>query len=101
MLVPVREIIFLRAEQKYVTLRTRNREHLIEEPLVSWSASSPPLRAHPPQLSRSALGDPRLRARCGGSDDEPHWVVVLDGLDERLPVSRRQWPALRELVAEK
>ena len=30
-LVPVREIVFLRAEQKYVTLRTREREHLIEE----------------------------------------------------------------------
>jgi len=28
-------------------------------------------------------------------------VASLDGLEERLPVSRRQWPALRELVAEK
>jgi len=27
--------------------------------------------------------------------------VVLDGIVERLPVSRRQWPVLRELVAEK
>src|SRR5947208_9683089 len=34
-LVPVREIVFLRAEQKYVTVRTRTREHLIEEALVS------------------------------------------------------------------
>src|SRR5205814_1783365 len=34
-LVPVREIVFLRAEQKYVTLRTRTREHLIEEALVA------------------------------------------------------------------
>src|SRR5438477_10852997 len=33
--VPIREIVFLRAEQKYVTLRTREREHLIEEPLVA------------------------------------------------------------------
>jgi hypothetical protein len=24
--------------------------------------------------------------------------VVLDGLEERLPVSRRQWPAVRDLV---
>ena len=34
-LVPVRDILFLRAEQKYVTVRTRAREHLIEEPLVA------------------------------------------------------------------
>ncbi|MGH8689444.1 MAG: LytR/AlgR family response regulator transcription factor [Burkholderiales bacterium] len=59
-LVPVRDILFLRAEQKYVTVRTRSREHLVEE---------------------------------------PHWLVVLDGIDERLPVSRRQWPMLRDLVA--
>ena len=100
-LVPVREIIFLRAEQKYVTLRTRNREHLIEEPLVSlereFAASF--VRIHRNCLvSRAAI---RGFERGAESDDEPHWVVVLDGLDEKLPVSRRQWPALRELMAEK
>src|SRR3982751_1049724 len=34
-LVPVRDILFLRAEQKYVTVRTKEREHLIEESLVA------------------------------------------------------------------
>jgi two-component system response regulator AlgR len=100
-LVPVREIVFLRAEQKYVTLRTREREHLIEEPLVSlereFAASF--VRIHRNCLvARSAI---RGFERGAGTDDEPHWLVVLDGLEERLPVSRRQWPALRELVAEK
>jgi len=37
-LVPVREIVYLRAELKYVTLRTRAGEHLIEEPLVALEA---------------------------------------------------------------
>ena len=32
-LVPVRDILFVRAEQKYVTLRTRDREHLVEAPV--------------------------------------------------------------------
>jgi two-component system response regulator AlgR len=100
-LVPVREIIFLRAEQKYVTLRTRNREHLIEEPLVSlereFAASF--VRIHRNCLvARAAI---RGFERGADGDDEPHWVVVLDGLEEKLPVSRRQWPTLRELVAEK
>jgi two-component system, LytTR family, response regulator AlgR len=100
-LVPVREIIFLRAEQKYVTLRTRNREHLIEEPLVAlereFAASF--VRIHRNCLvARAAI---RGFERGADADDEPHWVVVLDGLEEKLPVSRRQWPALRELVAEK
>jgi two-component system response regulator AlgR len=35
------------------------------------------------------------------AEEEPHWLVVLDGLAERLAVSRRQWPVLRELIAEK
>ncbi|TMG76151.1 MAG: response regulator transcription factor, partial [Betaproteobacteria bacterium] len=32
-LVPASEVIYLRAELKYVTLRTREREHLVEESL--------------------------------------------------------------------
>jgi len=28
-------------------------------------------------------------------------MVVLDGIEERLPVSRRQWPMLRELVQDR
>ena len=100
-LVPVREIIFLRAEQKYVTLRTRNREHLIEEPLVSLERefAGTFVRIHRNCLvARAAI---RGFERAAVSDDEPHWVVVLEGLEERLPVSRRQWPGLRELVADK
>jgi two-component system, LytTR family, response regulator AlgR len=101
-LVPVREIIFLRAEQKYVTLRARNREHLIEEPLVSLERefAATFVRIHRNCLvARAAIRG--FERAGGGADEEPHWVVVLDGLEEKLPVSRRQWPTLRELVAEK
>jgi two-component system response regulator AlgR len=100
-LVPVREIIFLRAEQKYVTVRTRAREHLIEEPLVQlereFAASF--VRIHRNCLvARAAI---RGFERGGEGDDEPHWMVVLDGIEEKLPVSRRQWPQLRELVSDR
>jgi len=100
-LVPVREIVYLRAEQKYVTVRTRNREHLIEEPLVQlereFAASF--VRIHRNCLvARAAI---RGFERGGGPDEEPHWMVVLDGLEEKLPVSRRQWPLLKELVSDR
>ena len=100
-LVPVRDIVFLRAEQKYVTLRTRNRTHLIEEPLISlereFAASF--IRIHRNCLvAREAI---RGFERAAPSVDEPHWLVVLDGIEERLPVSRRQWPMLREIVADR
>jgi two-component system response regulator AlgR len=98
-LVPVREIVFLRAEQKYVTVRTRNREHLVEEPLISLERefAGKFVRIHRNCLvARAAI---RGFERAPGEEEEdPRWLVVLDGLEERLPVSRRQWPALREIV---
>ena len=100
-LVPVRDILFLRAEQKYVTVRTREREHLIEESLIALERefSNPFVRIHRNCLvARTAI---RGFERTGGGEEEAHWQVVLDGLAERLPVSRRQWPAVRELIAER
>jgi two-component system response regulator AlgR len=100
-LVPARDVVFLRAEQKYVTLRTRTQEHLIEESLVALEREFAGrfVRIHRNCLvSRAAI---RGFERGGGGEDEAHWLVVLEGVAERLPVSRRQWPALRELLAEK
>jgi len=100
-LVPVRDIVFLRAEQKYVTVRTREREHLIEESLIALERefSGPFVRIHRNCLvARSAI---RGFERTGGGEEEAHWQVVLEGVVERLPVSRRQWPAVRELIAER
>ena len=100
-LVPVKDILFLRAEQKYVTVRTREREYLIEESLIALERefSGPFVRIHRNCLvARAAiLGF----ERAGGGDEEAHWQVLLDGFAERLPVSRRQWPTVRELVADK
>jgi two-component system response regulator AlgR len=99
-LVPVPDIVFLRAEQKYVTLRTREREHLIEEALVALEQEFAAcfVRIHRNCLvARAAI---RGFERSGEGDDS-NWMVVLEGIAERLPVSRRQWPTLRELVADK
>ena len=104
-LVPVRDILFLRAEQKYVTVRTREREHLVEESLITLERefSGPSftqfVRIHRNCLvARAAI---RGFERAGAGVEEAHWQVVIDGLAERLPVSRRQWPLVRELIAER
>jgi len=100
-LVPVGEILFLKAELKYVTLRTKAGEHLIEEPLVSIEREFADrfVRVHRNCLvARTAIrGFERV---SGGSEEEPHWSVVLDGVDERLPVSRRMWPAVKGVLPE-
>ena len=101
-LVPVREIVFLKAEQKYVTLRTREREHLVEESLVSLERefAGAFVRVHRNCLvARAAIrGFERLP---GTEGDDAHWQVVLDGVDEKLPVSRRQWSTVRAVAAER
>jgi two-component system, LytTR family, response regulator AlgR len=101
-LVPVREILFLRAEQKYVTLKTREREHLLEESLVALEREFAErfVRIHRNCLVARAAIRGFERATATGEED-PHWLVVIEGITERLAVSRRQWPGLRELVADK
>jgi len=100
-LVPVGEILFLKAELKYVTLRTRAGEHLIEEPLVSIEREFGErfVRVHRNCLvARAAIrGFERIPGAAG---EEPHWSVMLEGTDERLPVSRRLWPAVKAIVPE-
>ena len=99
-LVPVRDIVYLRAEMKYVTLRTRAAEHLIEEPLVALEREFAEVfvRVHRSCLvARAAV---RGFERAAPGEDEAHWNVVLDGVPERLPVSRRQWAEVRALVKE-
>jgi len=99
-LVPVREIVYLRAELKYVTLRTRAGEHLIEEPLVALEAE---FAEHFVRVHRSCLvarAAVRGVERVADGGEEPRWNVVLEGIAERLPVSRRQWSAVRALVKD-
>jgi two-component system response regulator AlgR len=99
LLVPVAEILYLKAEQKYVTARTAGREYLLEESLVHLEAefSERFLRIHRNCLVARAVVTGVERAADEG-DGEAHWQVILDGSAERLPVSRRQWPQVKALL---
>jgi len=101
LLVPVGDVLYLKAEMKYVTLRTRAGEHLIEEPLVNIEREFADrfVRVHRNCLvARAAIRG--FERAAGGEEEEAHWNVVLDGLAERLPVSRRQWPAVKSVLPE-
>jgi two-component system response regulator AlgR len=100
-LVPVDEIVYLRAELKYVTIRTAEREHLTEESLTSLEEEfgSRFVRIHRNALvARQAIqGFERVRGAPDeeGEAGEGHWEVLLRGVNERLAISRRQWPAVK------
>jgi len=99
-LVPLDEILFLRAELKYVTARTPEREYLIEESLTHLEEEFTErfIRTHRNCLvARSAIIGVE---RDNSGQAENHWCVLLRGLGEKLPVSRRQWPQIKALLKE-
>ncbi len=102
MLIPIAEIVYLKAELKYITIRTAEREYLTEEPLVDLENEFADrfVRVHRNALvaRRAISGFERVESVEGDSVGEPHWVVTLRDVSERLPVSRRQWPIVKETM---
>ena len=98
-LVPVADIVYLKAELKYVTIRTPEHEYLLEESLthLEQEFSETLVRVHRNALVAKA----RIRGfeKADVEDGEQGWLVLLEGCAEKLPVSRRQWPIVRELAA--
>ena len=93
--VPVAEVLYLRAELKYVTVRTASASHLLDGSLSQLEERYPDrfLRIH-----RNALvARPAMRALVRHQDVEEGegWAVQLAGVDEVLAVSRRQLAAVR------
>lgn len=97
MLVPVEEIVYLKAELKYVTIRTAEREYLLEESLTRLEEEFGErfVRIHRNSLVARALIEGFERR--SEVDGDAHWEVLLKGIPERLPVSRRQQHLVREL----
>lgn len=87
-LVPLEDILFLRAEEKYVLAQTATREHLLNESLTALEAEFEDafLRIHRGCLvSRKHL----LGFEWVGGDSG-RWEAVVREWPGRLPVSRRQ-----------
>lgn len=100
--VPLDEVLYLKAEAKYLTVRTRRRSWLWENSLNEVEARFPQrfLRIH-----RNALvAHHAMRALTRGgpasaADEGDSWVLQLHGVDDTLAVSRRQLPAVRAVLA--
>jgi two-component system response regulator AlgR len=95
--VPVSQVLYLKAELKYVTLRTADGEWVLDEPL---NDLEPRLGRDFIRVHRNALV--ALRAvrslERHASEDEPlGWAVQLHN-GERLAVSRRQLASVREAL---
>jgi two-component system response regulator AlgR len=93
-LIPLADVYYFMAGQKYVTVRHRGGSDLIDEPLRSLAAEFAPefVRVH-----RNAL----VAVRAVGAverDAEGRHIVRLRDCDETLPVSRRHAAAALRLI---
>ncbi len=92
--IPVEEIPYLQASQKYVMLKYQGHEILIEDSLVQIEQRFPGtfLRIH-----RNALVHPQAIQGLERDHSGKHWLLLRD-LPERLEISRRNLPAVRQFL---
>lgn len=99
--VPLSEVLYLKAELKYITVRTAQRQLILDGSLNDLEARHGErfLRVHRSALvARAAI---RALERHEGGEEAEGWAVRLAGLPELLPVSRRQLPAVRDALRER
>ena len=105
--VPVAEVLYLKAELKYVTLRTAQHTHVLDESLseLQERLGDRFLRVHRNALvardAVRALERRTLPGEEGGDADAggESWAVRVAPTDEWLAVSRRQVAAVREALS--
>jgi two-component system response regulator AlgR len=101
--VPVSEVLYLKAELKYVTLRTAAHTYVLDEALseLEQRLGDRFLRVHRNALvARNAVRVLERRSIAGENDEESGetWAVLIGATEEWMAVSRRQVSAVREAV---
>jgi two-component system, LytTR family, response regulator AlgR len=97
--VPVTEVLYFKAELKYITVRTATRSYILDGSLSELEErhAGQFLRVHRNALvSRRAV---RALEKHYDAEEGEGWAVRLNGVDESLAVSRRQLTAVREALA--
>ena len=98
--VPLSEVLYLKSEFKYLTVRTATRSHILDGSLNEFEERYPNrfLRVHRNALvARSAI---RALEKYDDGEDAEGWALRLDAIPEPVAVSRRQLAAVREVLKE-
>lgn len=97
--LPLSDILYARAEQKYVILHTRlGREWVWDGSLSQLEEKYPHVfvRTHRSTLVQRQLL--RQLKHCVQADGSEGWLLQLEGASNLLPVSRRQLAAVRQAM---
>jgi two-component system response regulator AlgR len=98
--VPLAEVLYLKSEHKYLTVRTATRSHILDGSLNEFEERYPErfLRVHRNALvARAAI---RALEKYDDGEDAEGWALRLEAVAEPVAVSRRQLPAVREVLKE-
>jgi two-component system response regulator AlgR len=96
--VPLSEVLYFKAELKYITVRTARRSYILDGSLNELEAlhAGQFMRIHRNALiARRAV---RALEKHFDPEEGEGWAVRLNGIDELLAVSRRQLGAVREAI---
>ena len=98
--VPLAEVLYLKSELKYLTVRTALRSHILDGSLAEFEERYPKrfVRVHRNALvARAAI---RALEKHDGGDEAEGWVLRLHGITEPVLVSRRQLSVVRDALKE-
>lgn len=101
--IPVAEVVYLRAEMKYVTLCTTKHRYVLDDALTDLEQrlGDSVLRIHRSLVvAKSAVRALERRVLAASESDEggETWAVQVEPTGEWLAVSRRQLPQVREVL---
>lgn len=96
--VPLDEVLYFKAELKYITVRTAGRSYILDASLneLEERHAASFLRVHRNALvARRAV---RALEKHYDPEEGEGWAVRLNGIEDLLAVSRRQLSAVREAL---
>ncbi|VWX56492.1 Positive alginate biosynthesis regulatory protein [Burkholderiales bacterium 8X] len=98
--VPLADVLYLKSEFKYLTVRTATRSHIYDGALADFEERFPAqfVRVHRNALVRRAAI--RALEKYDDGEDAEGWALRLDGIPEPVVVSRRQLSGVRDALKE-
>ncbi|MDM0012611.1 LytTR family DNA-binding domain-containing protein [Variovorax sp. J22P168] len=98
--VPLAEVLYLKSELKYLTVRTALRSHIYDGSLAEFEERYPTRFVRVHRNALVARGAIRALEKYDDGEDAEGWALRLAGIEEPVVVSRRQLSTVREALKE-